>query len=71
VPVIKVTVRSVYGLDKVYPANDAARTLANIAGTKTLSVANLRDARALGCTIECIADVPDLAIRAVLTQVQS
>lgn len=34
---IHVTKRTVYGADLFYPANDPAKALATIAGTKTLS----------------------------------
>jgi len=45
---ILVVVKTVYGLRKIYPANDAAKAVAAIAGTKTLSVENLRCAKLLG-----------------------
>ena len=54
---VKVAVRNVYGRDMIYPANAAACTLARIAGTKTLSVENLRDAKALGLTVTTEATV--------------
>ena len=51
---IQVIIKSVYGQDKAYPANDAARTLAAIAGTSTLLGRTLRQALALGLTIEVL-----------------
>jgi hypothetical protein len=33
---IEIEVRSVYGNDLIYPVNEAAKVLANIAGKKTL-----------------------------------
>lgn len=47
-----VEVRSVYGTEKIYPVNDKAKLLASLAGTKTLSVANLELAKKLGFTVE-------------------
>ena len=43
-------VRSIYGESKAYPVNEAAKILASIAGTKTLTKATLRKAQALGFT---------------------
>lgn len=49
--IIEVEVKSVYGNTLIYPANDAAKTLARIAGTKTLSVADLQNASQLGLEV--------------------
>lgn len=51
---IQVTIKSVYGTDTIYPANDAARTLAMIAGTKTLTLRTLKQAKQLGHSVEYI-----------------
>jgi hypothetical protein len=48
---IEVTTNSAYGTERIYPANDAARTLAKIAGTTTLSLATLEHAVKLGHTL--------------------
>lgn len=50
--VIQVQVKSVYGNTLIYPVNEAAQLIANIAGTKTLSNANLACAERLGFTIQ-------------------
>ena len=50
-PVIEVEVKSVYGVDKIYPVNGAAQALARIAGTKTLSAQNIKDACELGLEV--------------------
>lgn len=42
---IAVKFRTVYGVERIYPANDAAMALADIAGTATLSPGILRNAR--------------------------
>ena len=48
---IQVTVRQVYGVPTIYPANDAARVLARIAGTTTLKMTTLDLARELGMRV--------------------
>lgn len=48
---IEIEVRSVYGNNLIYPINEAARALARIAGKKTLSVQNIKDARAIGLEV--------------------
>ena len=45
---VLVTVRRVYGLPVIYPANANARAFSAIAGTKTITPAMLRHIRALG-----------------------
>lgn len=49
---IRVEVRDVYGLPKVYPVCDKARLFAQIAGTKTLAQDDLRAIHHLGYSIE-------------------
>lgn len=49
---VKVEVRSVYGSEKIYPANFEAERFAAIAGTKTLSVADLENIKRLGIMVE-------------------
>lgn len=49
--VIQVEVRTVYGVDKIYPVNEAAQILASIAGTKTLSAQTIEYANALGLEV--------------------
>ena len=50
--IIKVSIRNVYGEDKVYPLDSQATKLAMLAGTKTLTPYTLRIARAMGFEIE-------------------
>ena len=49
---ITVEVRSVYGRDTIYPADDAARAFARIAGTTTLTVPVLKEIIGLGYEIQ-------------------
>lgn len=48
---LEVIVRNVYGQPKVYPHNDAAKTLAQLAGTDTLTKRTLDLAKQLGHTV--------------------
>jgi hypothetical protein len=45
---LTVRARDVYGVKTYYPADDTARTFARIAGTKTLTLATIREAQKLG-----------------------
>ena len=51
---LQVTIKSVYGENKFYPANEAADWLAAIAGTKTLTLSTLRNALHMGMEIEFV-----------------
>ena len=48
---IEITAKTVYGQTKFYPSNQAARLLAEIAGTATLTERALMLARGMGCEI--------------------
>lgn len=48
---ITVIVRTVYGVDKIYPACPAAQAFADIAGTKTLSVRDIANIKKLGFAV--------------------
>ena len=50
--IIKVEIKDVYGSRVVYPACEAAKAFARIAGTKTLTPATLREIESLGYAIE-------------------
>jgi hypothetical protein len=50
--IIQIQIRNVYGEEKAYPMNDAAKCIANIAGTKTLTRCTLLNVLAMGCDIE-------------------
>lgn len=45
---VEVEVKSVYGNELIYPANEAAQIFAQIAGKKTLSRSDLNLIKALG-----------------------
>ena len=45
---LTVRTRDVYGVRTFYPADDTARAFARIAGTKTLTLATIREAQKLG-----------------------
>ena len=60
--VIQVQIKSVYGNTLIYPVNEAAQLIANIAGTITLSRANLAAAQQLGFQVQ---EVPALQLQGV------
>ena len=64
--VVAITVRSVYGEDKFYPHNDQARSLAAIAGTKTLTRDVLLVAQDMGFIIRRITADRDDALAEIL-----
>ena len=47
-----VTIKTIYGQDRVYPANDVAYALAALLGSKTFTKEQLAKARELGFTFE-------------------
>jgi hypothetical protein len=51
---LQIKIKTVYGEVKYYPVNDAAKTFAAIAGTKTLSIDNLKRIKSLGIAIEYV-----------------
>ncbi len=48
---IEIELRQVYGADKYYPSNDAAKLLATIAGTVTLTASTIRTAKDMGMEV--------------------
>jgi hypothetical protein len=60
---IEVEVRAVYGTSKVYPINDAARVVAELAGTSTLTLRALDLARKLGHEIVDVTPAPAILER--------
>ena len=57
---MKITVRAEknYGIEVIYPHDEAAELFARIAGTKTLTAHALRDIAALGYSIEVFSPPP-------------
>lgn len=67
---IQITITLKYGRELIYPVNDAAKALAFIAGTRTLSQEALRLAQTtLGHKIEIVPDDATKAITRKLTGV--
>lgn len=54
--ILDVYLRSAYGVERIYPANDAARAVAELAGRATLSEKDLRIAARLGHTVNVVSD---------------
>ena len=61
---LEVNIRKEFGRARIYPSNEAARTLADIAGTKTLLPVDLQRARALGLEIHIGYDADCTALAA-------
>lgn len=53
---VQVFTRQVYGQPKVYPFNRLAEQLAELAGVKTFSNAQVKQIRAMGFTVEQVQD---------------
>lgn len=51
---LKVSIKQQYGKEVCYPVCDAAKTLARIAGTSTLTKETLKDIAALGYRVEIV-----------------
>lgn len=52
--IAQVEIKEVYGNKTVYPINDTAKYLAQLAGTKTLTTSTLAIAKNMGFTFEVI-----------------
>ena len=55
---ITVRIKTIYGIETVYPSCEQSKLFARIANTKTLTSHALRDIKALGYQIEVEHDVP-------------
>ena len=55
-----VTIKTIYGQDRVYPANDVAYALAALLGAKTFTREQIAKAKELGYTFEIKA--PEVTI---------
>lgn len=51
---IQVTIKNVYGTEKVYPHCEKAKCFARIAGTETLTMRVLKEIGALGFYVETV-----------------
>lgn len=52
--VVQVNLKSVYGEVKAYPANEAAKLFADLAGTKTLTMQALKLIQSLGYEVKAV-----------------
>lgn len=50
--ILKLTIKTAYGVPRFYPANDTAKLLCKLTMTKTLTEEHLKIAKALGLRIE-------------------
>lgn len=53
-PIIKVTLRNVYGEEKIYPACTQAEAFAEIANQKTLTYSQIEIIKRMGFTVEIV-----------------
>lgn len=51
---LKITIKSVYGKETIYPACEQSRRLADMVGTKTLTQDTVRQAIAMGFRVEYV-----------------
>jgi hypothetical protein len=49
---VQISIRNVYGEEKAYPVNNAAKCFADIAGTKTLTRVTLLNVLAMGLDVQ-------------------
>ena len=59
--IIKLIIKNVYGVDRVYPACEVAENLALLTKKKTFDWYDLRIIKDLGYELEYIARMPDFA----------
>jgi len=59
---IFVTVKNVYGVEKVYPVGEEAEAFAAIAGTKTLTESTIKGIKALGYKITIASSLSPASI---------
>lgn len=56
---IKVTIKTVYGKERIYPKSDAAKEFCKLVGQETLTRENIQVIKKLGYQIEVVADLPE------------
>lgn len=59
--IIKLIIKNVYGVDRIYPACEVAENLALLTKKKTFDWYDLRIIKDLGYELEYIARMPDFA----------
>lgn len=58
---IKLNIKNVYGVERIYPACDVSAKLAQLTGRKTFDVNDLNIIKSLGYDLEYVASVPNFA----------
>lgn len=58
--ILQIYIKEVYGKRTIYPVNEQAKLLAQITGTKTLSIGTINLAQKLGLTFEILQ--PEITI---------
>jgi len=62
---IQVIVKDIYGVERIIPINDNAKTFTRLTGRKTLKRSDINEIKLLGFDIEILPTVSDLRIEAV------
>jgi tRNA-binding EMAP/Myf-like protein len=57
---VQVKIKSVYGVDKIYPISEEAQIFAEMIGQKTLTVDNIKYIKMLGYVVEVVSDAVQL-----------
>jgi hypothetical protein len=62
---IQVIVKDIYGVERIIPINDNAKTFTRLTGRKTLKRSDINEIKLLGFDIEILPTVSDLRTGAV------
>jgi hypothetical protein len=57
---VQVKIKSVYGVDKIYPINEEAQIFAEMIGQRTLTMDNIKYIKLLGYVVEVVSDAVQL-----------
>ena len=62
---IQVIVKDIYGVERILPVNDNAKTFTRLTGRKTLKRSDINDIKLLGFDIEILPTVSDLRTESI------
>lgn len=55
---IQVEIKSVYGVEKIYPVSEEAKVFAKLLGQQTLTVEDIQNIKLLGYMVEVVSTKP-------------
>lgn len=58
--IIQVSIRNVYGVEKIYPICETAKLFTNLLGQTTLTQDDVRNIKALGYSFEVVSPATEL-----------